>query len=263
MSFARAFIVSFTVASIIVLATAASAPLAEEPESMGPPVPAPPAPAPPDMTTALKNELPDEAVMRVVLAPSLPGTLTSKDRKGLQRIAKELQKGKVNEARMLWATAVEEISQAAGPLDFDAILNWVLREAYIDANESLRAPSNKVRFYEEMRRRVREHVEAYRETLTAMQGEAEVEIRTISIRSKYKRKKNPVRERGEEKMSDAELAEYIRMWEDQLAGIGQDAALAGIDLQEALQKQQQLVNTMSSVSKLLHDTAMGVIRKVG
>jgi hypothetical protein len=40
-------------------------------------------------------------------------------------------------------------------------------------------------------------------------------------------------------------------------------ALANIDLQNQLQKQQQTLQTMSNVSKMLHDTAMAVIRKIG
>jgi hypothetical protein len=39
--------------------------------------------------------------------------------------------------------------------------------------------------------------------------------------------------------------------------------MANIDLQNALQKQQQTMQTMSNVSKMLHDTAMAVIRKIG
>lgn len=40
-------------------------------------------------------------------------------------------------------------------------------------------------------------------------------------------------------------------------------ALANIDLQNQLQKQQQALQTMSNVSKALHDTAKAVIRKIG
>lgn len=39
--------------------------------------------------------------------------------------------------------------------------------------------------------------------------------------------------------------------------------LATIDLQNALQKQQQTLQTMGNISKMLHDTAMAVIRKTG
>ena len=48
-----------------------------------------------------------------------------------------------------------------------------------------------------------------------------------------------------------------------LATVGEDAQLANIDLQNQLQKQQQTLQTMSNVSKMLHDTAMAVVRKIG
>jgi hypothetical protein len=43
----------------------------------------------------------------------------------------------------------------------------------------------------------------------------------------------------------------------------ENAAMANLDLQNALQKQQQTLQTMSNVSKIMHDTAMAVIRKIG
>jgi len=39
--------------------------------------------------------------------------------------------------------------------------------------------------------------------------------------------------------------------------------LANVHLQNALPKQQQTLRMMSNVSKMLHDTAMAVIRKIG
>ncbi len=44
---------------------------------------------------------------------------------------------------------------------------------------------------------------------------------------------------------------------------GEDAQLANIDMQNKLQKQQQLIQMLSKVSKVLHDTAMAVVRKIG
>ena len=52
-------------------------------------------------------------------------------------------------------------------------------------------------------------------------------------------------------------------WDDKLASVGDDAQLANIDLQNTLQQQQQTLQTLSSVSKMLHDTAMATIRKIG
>lgn len=55
----------------------------------------------------------------------------------------------------------------------------------------------------------------------------------------------------------------LSVLEDQLATIGDDAQLANIDLQNSLQKQQQALQTLSSITKSMHDTAMATIRNIG
>lgn len=57
--------------------------------------------------------------------------------------------------------------------------------------------------------------------------------------------------------------DYITSVEESLQTIGDDAQLANTDLQNALQQQQQTLQMMSNISKMLHDTAMAVIRKMG
>jgi hypothetical protein len=47
------------------------------------------------------------------------------------------------------------------------------------------------------------------------------------------------------------------------SAVGDDAQLANVDLQNLLQKQQQVIQMMGNISKMLHDTAMAVIRKIG
>ena len=60
-----------------------------------------------------------------------------------------------------------------------------------------------------------------------------------------------------------DIDDYIKALEEKLSTTGDDAQLANIDLQNMLQKLQQTLQTMSNVSKMLHDTAMSVIRKIG
>ena len=50
---------------------------------------------------------------------------------------------------------------------------------------------------------------------------------------------------------------------DKSEGKGDDGQLASIDLQSALQKQQQTMQTMSNVSKVLHDSTLTVVKKIG
>jgi len=61
----------------------------------------------------------------------------------------------------------------------------------------------------------------------------------------------------------ADLDAAISRWEKKLGSVGDDAQLANIDLQTMLRKQQQTLQTISNVSKMLHDTAMAIIRKIG
>ena len=64
-------------------------------------------------------------------------------------------------------------------------------------------------------------------------------------------------------LTKAELDIYIQGMEEKLNSVDDDAQLANVDLQNMLQKQQQTLQMMSNISKMLHDTAMAVIRKMG
>ena len=48
-----------------------------------------------------------------------------------------------------------------------------------------------------------------------------------------------------------------------LGSVDDDAQLANIDLQNMLQKQQQVIQMLSNISKVLNDSALVIIRKIG
>ena len=68
---------------------------------------------------------------------------------------------------------------------------------------------------------------------------------------------------GDTVNTKAEAEAYVEYLENRLNTIGDDAQLANVDLQNWLQKQQQTLQMMSTISKQLHDTAMAIIRKMG
>jgi hypothetical protein len=55
----------------------------------------------------------------------------------------------------------------------------------------------------------------------------------------------------------------VKELEAHLKTVREDAQLANIDLQNVLQRQQQLIQMLSNISKTLHDTANAIIRKIG
>jgi hypothetical protein len=109
------------------------------------------------------------------------------------------------------------------PTDINALVQKVLSDSYKETSSDLSMCAKKVEYFNEQKKKIRAYIQ---------------EIRT--------------------KMED-----HINQWEEQLNTIGDDAQLANIDLQNMLQKQQQTIQMLSNISKILHDTALAVIRKIG
>jgi hypothetical protein len=62
--------------------------------------------------------------------------------------------------------------------------------------------------------------------------------------------------------TEQERQDYVRYLEGKLNAVGDDAQLANMDLQNALQKQSQFIQMISTISKLLNESAMDVIRNM-
>ena len=62
----------------------------------------------------------------------------------------------------------------------------------------------------------------------------------------------------------SQIDEELDKVREELEEIGDDGQLANVDLQNILQKQQrQTLQTISNVLKILNDTALAIIRKIG
>lgn len=124
-----------------------------------------------------------------------------------------------------WKQIVRDARREDASVDVEALVQAVLREAYLETVRDQRSHVDRVRFFNDLKRRVRE------------------EIR---------------RARGETEGS----SRYLRELEDLLQEIGHDAQLANLDLQNALQRHQQAMQMISNLSRLLHESAMAVIRNM-
>ena len=67
---------------------------------------------------------------------------------------------------------------------------------------------------------------------------------------------------GKEIKTMKELESYIKEMEGKLSSIGDDAQVQNINLQNAMQKQSQLIQTLSNLQKLLHDTAQAIVQRL-
>lgn len=179
----------------------------------------------------------------------------------------------------------QSINASADTQDVEALIQEVLRESYQQATADLRSYADKVKYYNRQKKAIRDYLNSLRKfkasviSAAHMQGTSlcsvdkeDVEaLRDIIAKAGHPYEVGllehelciPNRVPRADLHSLIELDNEISRWESQLNSIGDDAQLANVDLQNMLQKQQQILQMMSNVSKMTHDTLMSIIRKIG
>ena len=170
----------------------------------------------------------------------------------------------------LVARAVEGPS-GADPNDY---VQWVLRQSYQETNKDLQFHADKVRFFNDLKRRIREEATRLRQARGHLgpsdpaRPDGPIEpIATLRFDRfpAFDECGRAVVKAVEGRPAETRGALEACIWdlESQLASTGDDAQLANIDLQNMLQRQQQTVHMLSNISKSLHDTALAIIRNIG
>jgi hypothetical protein len=205
------------------------------------------------------------------------GTMSEREFKSVVSDSADIKNGPSNNADIKNA-----ISDGT---DINALVQEVLREAYLQTTEDLRRYAEKVKYFNQMKKALREYLSSLREFKANAISAAR--MRNISLCSGATNDLKvlqeifaestrpydvgpiehelciPNRIPPEEVTSLTQLDSEIARWETKLNSIGDDVQLANVDLQNILQKQQQALQMMSNISKMVHDTAMEVIRKIG
>lgn len=163
-------------------------------------------------------------------------------------------------------------------VDINALVQAVLRESYMESMQDLRFYAEKVSFYNGLKKDIRNELESLRKRLTdAVEAGVDDEnnsLVAVGLDTTSRKFDGPlgIGEDGKPKVLESapesittkgELEDQIKALEERLNSVGDDAQLANVDLQNMLQKQQQTLQMMSNISKMLHDTAMSIIRKIG
>jgi hypothetical protein len=169
--------------------------------------------------------------------------------------------------------------------DPNALIQEVLRESYLQTTEDLRFYAEKVRYFNQTKKALRDYLNSLREFKTKVISAARAQgtnlcsgdqidvaaLEEIIVKVAHPYETGPIalelclpnRVPSADVTSLTQLEDEIARWEAKLNSIGDDAQLANVDLQNTLQKQQQTLQMMSNISKMLFDTAMSVIRKMG
>lgn len=211
-----------------------------------------------------------EGIIEVALAKDLPKNVTRSDRRALNRIVRDLKAGSTKGADMRWSRFAADYAKRVAAAekrrpratDTNQLIQWVLRKSYVETNKDLKFSADKVKFYNDAKTEIREHLAKMKEMRSGMSADARVYVRKLRLGPNDANGKGPVTSRRPTWMSRDELDSYIEHWDEELQTIGEDAQLANVDMQNMLQKQQQALQMLSNMSKMLHDTALSIIRKL-
>ncbi len=149
-------------------------------------------------------------------------------------------------------------------MNIDNAIKSILSEAKLEAQRNVDAAKKRVQNNSLLRQQVSNEINSAKLNLSEVGKTKEPKFMARkTFRQGLNGKDTLIISQTGQISTQDELSGYIHNLEQQLNSIGDDAQLANIDLQNALQKQQQLIQMLSNVSKMLNDTAMAVIRKIG
>ncbi len=190
---------------------------------------------------------------------SVTRLLNARQQGQLNEIAGRLAEGfSYRQIQTQWESFASQLRESA--IDINALVQFVLREAYLESQADLQHFADKVRFYNEQKEAIREEVSRLRGFKSSLEhGGRPTDLRpNMSVWRVTSNYRPPAVIKSTDPLED-----LLSKWEEELQSVDDDAQLANTDLQNTLQKQQQLMQTVSNISKMLHDTAMAVIRKIG
>lgn len=142
-----------------------------------------------------------------------------------------------------------------------AIVTWLIRDAVLEKNTELSDPADRARFYAEQRDALRTFLAELREL--AQSGAATVEVNLLILTAKYSKGAAAYTyAKTKTTLDQKQLAELIAKVEGQYKTASDMSQMMQLDLQDALQKQQQSYALLSSVLKDLHDTLKAIIQNL-
>lgn len=146
--------------------------------------------------------------------------------------------------------------------DFSRAINDIGRQAKAAVDKIVKDARTRVAGMERTRKQLQAELARAR-TVAAQLREGRQGLKVQQKRIETTAGRVVLKATGIQLTTPEDVAKYLDEFEAVLSSVGEDAQLANIDLQNALQRQQQNLQLVSEVSRKLHDVAMSIIRKIG
>ncbi len=200
-------------------------------------------------------------VIDVARQLSLPAGLPKGIADGVGAIVEKL-KSDPDTANKAWAALVAKHGAGLDEPRVAGVARWLVRKSVLETAPKLAAVADRARFFTDQKAAIESQLGQMRKLKE--KGPPPYELRALTLTATYA-KGAPASKLATTatSLSGPAFAAVQKELEEKLSTVGDDAQLANVDLQNALQKQQQTLQMMSNISKMVHDTAMSTIRKIG
>lgn len=220
-----------------------------------------------------------------------PVNLKVKYKLQLKVISEKIRKNKRLDPGTLhqWKQIIKGLHSSGEMADINSMIQNVLKDSYQEITQDLAFYRDKVKFFNNLKKQMRSHLRELRNSRRKTRRKTQyagkrrryfIKVKDFSTAlffsgknvtpGKWGRpgslnfippKKNYVLKTVE--ITDKEkLEDEIKKMEKKLQDIGDDSAKANMDLQNALLNNQQLMQKMSNIQKMLNDSAKAIIRNL-
>ena len=203
-------------------------------------------------------------LLQQVLATRQQGiTLSQEQRASLDELVRHLQADREDAARIAWESWVVDLQRTGGSEKIDAIVDVALDEAYVRDNDDLEVFAGRLHDLNVSRRQVREHVSDLVALQSLVDGDLSVPVSTIESIVVTGPGRDVVITWRSRRLSRDQIQQHISALSAAAESMVDDDQLMNVDLQNRLQRQQDVLRIMSTISKMLHDAALATVRKIG
>jgi hypothetical protein len=194
-----------------------------------------------------------ETMDRLARTPrKVPNALTGQEQQALREIAGRIKAHDTRSATDGWSTLVTTLNRKGIPADINELIQFVMREAYLQSNNDLQFYADKVKRFNEEKKQCRREMADRRSEI------ADLERKQLERRPVGKPPQPP----DPYAVQSAALTKSLRQLEERCSKLNDEGQTANVDMQNMLQRQQQALQMMSNVLKQMHDAAMAIIKNI-
>ena len=197
-----------------------------------------------------------EYLGQIVTARQAPQLTSVAQKASLEQSIGFLRNGDLEAAREAWSVCVSNFPEGSTPSKAEYFILYILNRSYLQPTPGLLIYAEKVRFFNEQKEIVQEHIAGLRkhESVFSESEIADTNIENL-ILAPYVPGGAAVRSREPERVLRKDLASRVETWERTLDAIHENANLANSELRTSMGSERAVVRAITEASKMLREVS--------